>query len=465
MAGITMAGMGSGLELESIIKTFVTAEKTPKEARINDKEITLTTELSGVGTLRAALDDFQTVTNKLGNTDTFYQSKTNLQYQGRSVESTTATKDGDSQAVLPITIQTKGVVPKGSFDVQVKQLAQGARLESEFLPDRTTKPGQGIMYFDAGENSFEVNVDITDTLQEIQKKINEAPDNYGISANVISSDLGAKMVYTSDKTGQENDLTVFTSDSSLSIISSNMAGVAASDAIISVDGNIITGEGNTFSHAVSGVTITANTLTDNNDVVNFSTATDHAAVKDLVLEFVDGYNNLMSTINTLTNPDTGTLKFDSTARSIKQQMQNISGGVVNGTSGRLNTLYSAGISLEEGGLLAISPFGVNGGKAGAQRLDEAVNGALDDLGKLFAGNGGVATQMNRVLDNNLNNKGTISQRQMLLNSDLRELDDDRAKLDRYISSFEDTLRQKYTAMDNVVSRYNATGDYIRNVLG
>ena len=90
---------------------------------------------------------------------------------------------------------------------------------------------------------------------------------------------------------------------------------------------------------------------------------------------------------------------------------------------------------------------------------------MGDLGKLFAGDGGVATQMNGVLDNNLNNKGTISQRQMLLNSDLRELGDDRSKLDRYISSFEDTLRQKYTAMDNVVSRYNATGDYIRNVLG
>ncbi|MFT5880072.1 MAG: flagellar hook-associated protein 2 [Moritella sp.] len=465
MAGMTMAGMGSGLELETIIKTFVAAEKTPKEARINNKEVTLTTELSGVGTLRSALADFQTVTNKLGNTDTFYQSKTNIEYQGRTVELASNTSDGNSQANLPITIQTKGVVPKGSFDVQVKQLAQGARLESDFLPDRSAKPGQGMMYFDTGDSSFEVDVNVTDTLQTIQKKINEAPDNYGISANVISSDLGAKMVYTSDKTGMENDLRIFTSDSSLAIISSNMTGIAASNAIISVDGNIITEDSNTFAHAVSGVSITANTLTDGNDVANFSTATDHAAVKDLVLEFVDGYNSLMSTINTLTNPDTGTLKFDSTARSIKQQMQSITGGVVNGTSGRLNTLYSAGISLEEGGLIAISPFGMNGGKAGSQRLDDAVNGALDDLGKLFAGDGGVATQMNGVLDNNLNNKGTISQRQMLLNSDLRELGDDRSKLDRYMSSFEDTLRQKYTAMDNVVSRYNATGDYIRNVLG
>ncbi|MBL1415410.1 MAG: flagellar filament capping protein FliD [Moritella sp.] len=465
MAGMTMAGMGSGMDLESIIKTFVTAEKAPKEARLNNKEISITTELSGVGTLRAALADFQNITNKLGNTDTFYQSKTNIQYQGRSVDSSAVRQAGESNAILPITIETKGVVPKGSFDVKVTKLAQGARLESDFMPDRTVKLGQGIMYFDAGKDSFEVDVNVTDTLQDIQKKINEAPNNYGIGANIINSDLGAKMVYTSDKTGVANDLTVFTSDSSLAMISSKMVGKAASDAIIAIDGNIITQESNTFTHAVSGVTITANSLTANNDVVNFSTATDHAAVSDLVHEFIDGYNRLISTINTLTDPETGSLKFDSTARSVKQQMQSITGGVVNGASSKLNTLYAAGISLEEGGVLAINPFGSHGSQSGAQRLDHAVNNALDDLGKLFSGNNGVAAQINAVLDNSLNNKGTITQRQSLLNTNLRSLEDDRDKLDRHISSYEDTLRKKYTAMDNTVSRYNATGDYIRNVLG
>ena len=465
MAGITMAGKGSGLELESIISTFVAAEKTPKEARINDKEITLTTELSGVGTLRAALADFQSVTGKLGNADSFYQSKTHLQYQGKTLDSAAIVADGDARSQLPISIATKGVVPKGSFNVQVQRLAQGARLESDFMSDREAKLGQGIIYFDAGKRSFEVNVDTTDSLQDIQNKINDAPDNYGVSANLISSDLGAKMVYTSETSGKDNDLQVFTSAPSLDIIATAMTGQAAKDAIITVDGNTITQDSNVFSHAVSGVTITANSLTDKFDAVNFSTATDHSAVKELVYQFVDGYNNLMNTINTLTNPETGTLKSDATARSVKQSLQTITGGVINGTSGRLNTLYAAGISLEEGGSIAVSPFGDNGGKSGEQRLDDAVNNSLDDLGKLFAGSDGVATQVNAVLNNNLSSKGTISQRQGLLNSNLHQLEDDRSKLDRHIASFEDTLRKKYTALDNTVSRYNATGDYIRKVLG
>ncbi len=463
MAGITMAGSGSGLDLETIITTFVTAEKTPKETRLNKKEVDLTTELSGIGTLKSGLADFKVITGQLGNVDSFYQSKTNIHYQGRNIEQTTA--GGGDSAALPITIKTKGVVPKGAFDVEVKQLAQGARLESDFLPARETKPGQGMLYFDAGKDTFQVNVNINDTLQNIQKKINDAPDNYGISANVISSDLGAKIVYTSEKSGKANDLSVFTSDSSLNIISSSMSGQPATDAIITVDGNTITKDTNVFNHAVSGVTITANSLTKLNEPAKFSTSTDHAAVQELIYGFVDGYNTLMDSINVLTNPETGVLKYDSSARSIKQQLQNITGSVVSDASKKLNTLYGAGISLEEGGMLAVNPFGMNGSKSGSQRLNDAVNDSLDDLGKLFAGDNGIAAQVNSVLTNNLGNKGMISQQENMLSENLRDIGDDRAKLDRYVSSFENTLRKKYTALDNTVSRYNATGDYIRNVLG
>jgi len=70
-----------------------------------------------------------------------------------------------------------------------------------------------------------------------------------------------------------------------------------------------------------------------------------------------------------------------------------------------------------------------------------------------------------VLNDSLGNRGMISLQQDMLNGNLRDIEDDRIKLDQHISSFENTLRKKYTALDNTVTRYNATGDYIRNVLG
>lgn len=461
---ITMAGTGSGLDLESIISSFVSAERTPKEARINTKEITLNTELSGVGSLRSALADFKDITSKLGNTDTFYQSKTNLSYQGRTQSSSSTPENTESNASLPISIATKGVVPKGSFDVKVNQLATGSRLESDNLPSRTSTVGTGAITFAAGDKSFDINIVDTDTLQDIQKLINESPDNFGVSANIISSDLGAKLVYTSEATGAANNLNVTTPEFGLGMITSGMTGQPARDAIIEVDGNVITNESNTFTKAVTGVSITANSLTEGLDSVNFSTATDLGAVEGLVNEFVNGYNTLMDKINTLTNPETGSLKFDANARSIKQHMQSITGGVISGTSGRLNTLYAAGISLEEGGALTISPFGTNGAKSGGERLNDAISNSLDDLGKLFAGSGGVATQLDAALANSLDSKGTISQRQTFLNTGLRDLENERDDLDRHLGSYEETLRQKYTALDNTVSKFNATKDYLKSQL-
>jgi len=459
---ITMAGTGSGLDLESIISTFVSAERAPKEARLNEKEITINTEFSGVGTLRSALADFKDITARLGNTDTFYQSKTFLSYQGSKQESGS---ESETKSSLPISIKASGVVPKGTFDVKVNQLASGSRLESTYLPARSSTIGAGVANFSAGSETFNITIAATDTLQDIQKLINDAPDNFGVSANIISSDLGAKIIYTSEQTGAANNLSVTSINSGLGIITSGMVGDAATDAIIEVDGSVITQANNTFDKAVSGVAITANSLTEGLDTVTFSTATNPPAIKELVTDFVEGYNALMSQINTLTHPETGSLKFDSTARGIKQQMQMLTGSEVTGTTGRLNTLYSAGISLEEGGVLAINPFGSNGGKSGEERLNEAISSSLGDLGKLFAGTGGVATKLDGLLANSLDSKGTISQRQTLLNSGLRELEDDRADLDRYIESFEDTLRQKYTALDSTVSRYNATRDYLSSQLG
>lgn len=462
---ITMAGTGSGLDLESIIKTFVSAERQPKETRINDKEITLNTELSGVGTLRAAIADFQDITSQLSNLDTFYKSSTDLRYQGKTQSLNAASDPSMLQDSFPISIATKGVVPKGSFNVKVDQLATGSRLESDFYPFRSSKLGAGEINLAAGSQNFTVKIAATDTLQDIQKMINEAPDNFGVSANLISTDVGVKLVYTSEKTGVANNLTATGTTFNLGGISSRMTGEAARDAIIQIDGNMVTKDSNVFDKAVTGVVITANSLTEGLDTVNFSTATDLPAIEDLVKQFVDGYNSLIDQINVLTHPETGTLKSDAAARNIKQQLQTITGGVVSGTTGRLNTLYSAGISLEEGGLLAISPFGKNGSPSGAARLNDAINNSLGDLGKLFAGTGGVASRIDDVLVGNLDSKGIITQRQQMINGSLKQLETDRDKLDTYISSFEDTLRQKYTALDTTVTRYNATRDYLSAQLG
>ena len=68
---ITSAGIGSGLDLEGIIEAYINAEAIPTEIRLQNKEIRLTTELSGVGQFKSALSTFESVVKKLGATDAF----------------------------------------------------------------------------------------------------------------------------------------------------------------------------------------------------------------------------------------------------------------------------------------------------------------------------------------------------------------------------------------------------------
>ena len=72
---ITSAGIGSGLDLESIITAFVTAESVPTEVRLQKKEERITSELSGLGTFKSALSSFQSVADKLKTVDDYIDSQ------------------------------------------------------------------------------------------------------------------------------------------------------------------------------------------------------------------------------------------------------------------------------------------------------------------------------------------------------------------------------------------------------
>ena len=57
MAGIT--GIGSGVDINSIVGAMVNAEKAPKEAQLARLEKASTTKFSALGTLKGALSEFQ----------------------------------------------------------------------------------------------------------------------------------------------------------------------------------------------------------------------------------------------------------------------------------------------------------------------------------------------------------------------------------------------------------------------
>lgn len=58
---ITVSGIGSGLDIESLVTQLVAAERGPTENRLLQQDARLTSELSAFGVFKGALSSFQVV--------------------------------------------------------------------------------------------------------------------------------------------------------------------------------------------------------------------------------------------------------------------------------------------------------------------------------------------------------------------------------------------------------------------
>ncbi|WP_352298586.1 flagellin hook IN motif-containing protein, partial [Pseudoalteromonas sp. 20-MNA-CIBAN-0454] len=76
------------------------------------------------------------------------------------------------------------------------------------VSDVTAALDEGSLNFAVDGNSFDVAVTAEDTLQTLVAKINADENNVGITATIVNSDDGAKLVLTSNKTGTANNVIV-----------------------------------------------------------------------------------------------------------------------------------------------------------------------------------------------------------------------------------------------------------------
>ncbi|WKE66720.1 flagellar filament capping protein FliD [Gallaecimonas kandeliae] len=448
MTTITNAGIGSGLNLESIIQVYVNAEQAPQEAILNNKEADTNTELSGIGKLKSALASFQATVKKLADLKSFDQSSVNI--------------SGPDTGAFSVTTSNAS---NGSFQVEVQQLAQGSRLDStNFASSSTTFGTGGTLSFAVGSNSVDVAVTSTDTLADIRDKINSATGSIGVTANIINSDAGSQLVLSSATTGSANQLTVTSSgDASLADLSTNLTTAqAAQNGQITVNGAVITNSTNTYENAIQGVTITATKQTTGANTLDISR--DTGAVTDLVKEFVDGYNSLKDTLNSVGDPKNGELAFDPLVRQLGSQVQGLLGGVVSGQPDSLNNLYQAGVTFSNDGHLEILSYGLGSGPSGEKRLSDAINNNISQLGQLFAGSNGLATTLDGVLTTYTESNGAIDQRQTSLNDTLANISTQRDDLTQRMADLEQTLREKFNGLDQVVAQYKSTGDYLTSAL-
>ncbi|WP_448546795.1 flagellar filament capping protein FliD [Thalassotalea fusca] len=442
---ITSAGIGSGLDLEGIIEAYINAEAIPTELRLQKKQDRLTTELSGVGSFKSALSTFETTLKKLEDLEDFNKQVIDV-----------STSDID--------VTTNGFASNGSFSIEVTQLAYGTQLQSQSFTSSSDTVGSGTLTLANGTDTFDVIIDATDTLSDIRDKVNQASDNFGIVANIINTDAGTYLTYTSEVTGAANALTVTTSDASLDNISTNnTTNQVAQDATIKIDGNTVTSSSNEFKNSIEDVTITAKVENIGNPTT-LTISQDEENGDKLVKDFVNSYNALISTLDDLSNAESGALAFDPNIRSIKSQLVNIVTGSVSGLSGSFDSLDDIGITLDRYGKLEVSAVSIGTLPSGTEALADALENNLNDVGELFASTDGVTSQLMTLIDSYIGSNGTLTERNSALSVELKGIDDEYAALEAKLRDYEETLRSRFSFLDSTVAYYNATSDWLTSAL-
>ena len=453
MASITSAGIGSGLDVASLVSQLVAAERAAPDARIATAQSKAQTSLSAIGAFRSALAAFQDAAKALrdGGATKLAATSSNLALLSASASTTAAA---------------------GSYSVEVLQLAKAHKLSSGAYASSSSAVGSGKLSISVGGDAFEVTISALDpSLSAIRDAINSASDNTGVRASLLNTTAGVRLTLSSNATGLDGAIEITASSllglpilpagtglDALSYVTGNQQLDQidpAQNAKIQIDGFDFESSTNIFTDAVEGVSFAA-VKAEPGTVFNVTVDTDREAAKSAVQNFVTRYNVLNATISTYTRYDPatqtgGALLGDSTVRSLAQQARAVMSSTMGG-----------------GTYQNLAQVGITGWTDGSYKLDAAkFTAALGAdpaaLNALFSGTG-YGGQIVTLADDYLEADGRIAAKQDSLNSQLKDISKQKISLDRRIDMVEARYRAQFTALDTLISQLRTTSTYLSQQL-
>lgn len=468
MATITSTGLGSGLDVESIVSKLVAIEKQPI-SDLQDRTSTIQTQISAYGKISSAFSSMRDAAAKLSNPTTW--------------QALNATSSDPTMASV-IAGTGSGA---GTYALNVTSLASSQSLSSKAFANTATV-GSGTMTIELGQYSgtnnstftskdgaspVSISISATDTLSSIRDKINGS--GAGVMASVVTDASGSRLVIRSKDTGEANGFRITTADddgnntdagglSALAFdptasVSSMTMNTAAANAKLQINGLDISSASNTIDGAVDGLSI--NLLKAGQSTV--TVGQDKDSVKKAINDFVTSYNALMGLMRDDTKYDdssktSGPLQGDSTAVGLQSQLRNItsSGSTLGGAFQRLSDL---GLSIGTAGTITVDD----------SKLTSAL-GNMSDLKNLFMGvdstdpnNSGLASRWRAFADQVTGFDGQITTRTTGLQSRVTANNKRVDELTDRATAYEARVRAQYTALDTQMAKLNDMQSYVNKI--
>lgn len=444
-------GLGSGVDINAIVKTLVASETDPKSNQIKRQTANNTAMLSGVASLKSALSVYQAAMKKLNDATAPSFSA----YTSTSSSDTTVKATSNNTAV------------PGSYSVRVENLATSSKVASKnFDTGASTPIPEGDLLITQGGVTHTVKIGAGATLQTVRDTINTSLAEKGISANLVNGADGSRLVFSSTMTGDGSDISVDSVNGDIDDLKipagqamvgggAGYIGAKAEDALVYVDGLKVTSKTNTIDGAISGISLELlqETGTDPSKAITVTVGENTAGLKTSIQAYVDAYNTLVKTANSLAatskddagNTVLGPLTNDPTTRALLSDLRKQL--ATEGNGDRLTSLSQLGINTQKDGTLEF-----NSVKYDAAMKDKKLGA---DVQELFTGTNGVFERMNKAIDPYLEAGGILDTRKSGLDKLQTDLGNQQLALGRRIDALTDTLTKRYVAMDTLVGKLEA----------
>ncbi|EPH3851365.1 flagellar filament capping protein FliD [Yersinia enterocolitica] len=460
MASISSLGVGSGMELSSLLTSLSNAEQA-RLTPLTTQQTSYKSKLTAYGILQSALAKVETASAALKKANTL-------------------TSTAVSSTNTAFSAVTDSAASAGSYTIEVTNLAKSQSLLSAEVPNATNKLGNDnasrtITITQPGKKDpLEVTLTSDQTsLTGIRDAINKQEG--GVSASIMKADDNTYyLALTSKDTGTQSEMTIsVTGDDTLNdflnYTPSSTGGsggmtqkVAAEDAALTVNGVAITRQSNTITDAPQGVILTLKAKTKTSEPETLNITRDNTAMKTAIQTWVDAYNSLQTTFGSLTqytaveqgkdqSTNNGALVGDGTLRSIQTQLKS---QLASAQPGDVKTLASLGITQDIKGKLTID----------STKLDKALTEKPNGVVAFFVGDGketGFATQTDNLLNTVLDTtKGTLKSATDGINKSLKNLDTQVTATTASIALTIERYKTQFTQLDKMMTSMNSTLSFL-----
>ncbi len=470
MASITSTGIGSQLDVESIITQLMAIEKKPLTA-LQTTASTLDSKISAFGTLKSQLSALSDAATKLAAAAT---------WNAKTASSSNAT-------ALSASVTNAGDAVASSFTMQVSQLARAQAVSSNAAATGTgfglgtlsiqlgdwNDTDAGGPNFAAGDKpAIDISVNEGDSLSAIAAKINGA--GAGVSATVLKDLSGERLMLRSSSTGEAAGFRVTATplgsgdgaDLGLLAFDGTGQGMGANpvqyarNAEATINGVTIRSATNVLADTVPGVSLTLSQVTTS--PVEVAVATDTSGLRGTIQAFVTAYNTMNQTLNSATAYDAASktaalLQGDSTAVSLQNALRSLVGAPSGG--GAIQRLSDLGITVAKDGAgnLALDTAKLDTAlknPAAVQQFFAAPQNTLDSSAT------GFATRLSAFTQAAIATDGTLDTRTQSLKAQRKDNDKSQDNLSDRLTLTEKRLRAQYTALDTKMASLTALNTYI-----